>query len=100
MMIIAGFTICALFVAPLVAKEIPKADKTIASVKSTPQELCCAAVCEKRFAQSKTKSETWFACHRGCRFFALIELLSDGQTEKGIQSSCLSGKPSKGFEFE
>ncbi|KAI1280338.1 hypothetical protein HDE_13588 [Halotydeus destructor] len=59
------------------------------SKSSGPEPLCCAAACEAKYTETP-KSESWFACHRGCRFFSLIELLSSSQSEKGIRASCLS----------
>lgn len=61
---------------------------------------CCAAACEKIFHHGETNSKTaastkslqWFACHRGCRFFSLIELLAEGQNMQAIKASCATGK--------
>lgn len=65
-------------------------------------ELRCAGACESQYvgtpsspsssSSSAVKSDSWFACHRGCRFYSLIELLSTAGQLHAIRTSCDTGE--------
>lgn len=53
---------------------------------------CCSSFCDGMFAETIGKNEDWFACHRGCRYFTLVQLLKGEKSKDAIRASCHKGK--------
>lgn len=52
---------------------------------------CCSSFCDGMFVDMVTKSEDWFACHRGCQYFTLVQILRGEKLKDEIRISCHSG---------
>lgn len=62
------------------------------SGRNNGHHLHCSSYCDEMFAESVTKNEDWFACHRGCRYFTLVQVLKREKCEELIRASCHTGK--------
>lgn len=64
-----------------------------APVRTDLQKGSCYSMCDSRYSVAKTDS--WSACHHGCRLLALLSQMADRKSRKQVKRSCLSGNCAK-----